>query len=114
MEKNRFEAVGMATKSIRCIDGIKLTTWRKEINSANVLGVEAGTTGPKGGDSGHGGRTYLRIADLGGTDLRCRAYKDQYGSAGVEIILGGDSERTSLMEALRFALNALDPTAIQN
>ena len=49
-------------------DGTEITTYSRDILSANILEVEAGTTGYKGGDSGHGGRTYFRIADAAGTD----------------------------------------------
>ena len=38
-------------------DGTEITTYSRDILSANILEVEAGTTGYKGGDSGHGGRT---------------------------------------------------------
>lgn len=47
-------------------DGTEITTYSRDILSANILEVEAGTTGYKGGDSGHGGRTYFRIADAAG------------------------------------------------
>ena len=43
-------------------DGTEITTYSRDILSANILEVEAGTTGYKGGDSGHGGRTYCRTA----------------------------------------------------
>ena len=39
-------------------DGTRITTYSREITSANVLEAEAGTTGYMGGDTGHGGRTY--------------------------------------------------------
>ena len=41
----------------RKIDGMDVTTYTREIYSANVLSVEAGTNGFQGGDSGHGSRT---------------------------------------------------------
>ena len=44
-------------------DGTEITTYSRDVISANILEVEAGTTGYKGGDTGHGGRTYFRIAD---------------------------------------------------
>ena len=44
-------------------DGTELTTYTRDVVSANILEVEAGTTGYQGGDSGHGGRTYFRIED---------------------------------------------------
>ena len=39
-------------------DGTEITTYTRDVVSANILQVEAGTTGYKGGDTGHGGRTY--------------------------------------------------------
>ena len=42
-------------------DGTEISTYTREVISANILEVEAGTTGYMGSDSGHGGRTYFRI-----------------------------------------------------
>ena len=50
-------------------DGTEISTYTREVISANILEVEAGTTGYMGGDSGHGGRTYFRISDCGSTDM---------------------------------------------
>ena len=52
-------------------DGIEITTYSREIDNANILSVEAGTTGYEGGDTGHGGRTYFKIENLGGLILEC-------------------------------------------
>ena len=46
-------------------DGTEITTYTRDVVSANILEVEAGTTGFMGGDTGHGGRTYFRIQDEG-------------------------------------------------
>ena len=54
-------------------DGTELTTYTRDVVSANILEVEAGTTGYQGGDSGHGGRTYFRIEDAGSTDMKSAA-----------------------------------------
>lgn len=70
--------------------------------------IEAGTTGYCGGDSGHGGRTYFSIKDLGGTDLHAEADKDKFGSTHeVKILVGGDAELTTMIEALEFILQVL-------
>ena len=50
-------------------DGTEITTYTRDVVSANILEVEAGTTGFMGGDTGHGGRTYFRIQDEGSTDM---------------------------------------------
>lgn len=46
-------------------DGTEITTYSREVVSCNILEVEARTTGYKGGDTGHGGRTYFSIKDAG-------------------------------------------------
>ena len=89
------------TTAVR-VDGKRIPLRAKNIYNANHLRVEAGTNGICGGDSGHGSRTYLSIIDAGGTDLRVNPL-----STGVEIVLGGDSELWTFIEALRFAADAL-------
>ena len=44
------------TEKERNINGTIITTFSRDIFNANVLEVEAGTNGYKGGDSGHGSR----------------------------------------------------------
>ena len=63
-------------------------------------------TGYQGGDTGHGCRTYLRLSDIGGADMRCRLF-DAHGERGVEIALGGDAELHTLLEALEFVIHVL-------
>ena len=58
------------TEGTRKVYGKEITTYTREIYSANVLEVEAGTNGFQGGDSGHGSRAYIRIEDMGSTDIR--------------------------------------------
>ena len=50
-------------------DGTRLTTFTREVASANTIEVEVGTNGFKGGNASCGSRTYIRIKDLGGTDM---------------------------------------------
>ena len=88
--------------------GSKVTTWSREIVNCNILEVEAGTNGYQGGDSGHGSRTYLRLKDLGSTDIRCNVEADQFGCDSIEIILGGDAELETMKEALRWMLSVLE------
>lgn len=105
------------------VDGIKIETEKEEFVSANMLSVEVGTTGYCGGDSGHGGRTYLRIHDEGCTDLRCKVhgyfvdeenggadYEDKYtdDAQDIEITLGGDCEMDTFIAALRYAADTLE------
>ena len=89
------------------VDGIEIKTYKREITSCNIIEVEVGTTGHMGGDAGHGGRTYLKIRNLSSTDMRPKAYSDNYGHNRVEIVLGGDTELDTFYEALCFAVEVL-------
>lgn len=97
------------------VDNVKVETVSKEIISANILDVEVGTTGYCGGDTGHGGRTYLRISNVASTDMRCRVksngmlhcFDGCMDADQIEIMFGGDCELSTFIEALEFAANAL-------
>ena len=90
-------------RSSKVVNGVEVETWVAEFISANILEVEVGTTGYMGGDTGHGGRTYLRITDLASTDLSVNG-KD---SEEVVIELGGDTELATFTQVLEFALKVL-------
>ena len=93
----------------RIVNNVRLTTYKREITNANIISVEAGTTGLCGGDSGHGGRTYFRIDDLGGTCMYVNVDKNEYGDAtGFEIELEGDAELDTFIKALKFATKVLE------
>lgn len=93
----------------RRVKGVEVETWECEIIDANILSVEAGTNGYQGGDTGHGGRTFIRISDEGGTDISARVLKDRYGdTSGIEIALGGDAELSTMIEALKFITKVLE------
>ena len=89
-------------------DGTEITTYTREILSANVLEVEAGTTGFMGGDTGHGGRTYFRISDEASTDIHVRPFMDRFGCNGFEVTLGGDCELETMIRALKFITKVLE------
>lgn len=95
------------TEKERNVDGTTITTFSREIFNANVLEVEAGTNGYQGGDSGHGSRTYFRIENAGGTDIEARLI-GPYGTDGIEISLGGDSELETIITALKFITKVLE------
>lgn len=83
-----------------------------EIVSANIIEVKAGTNGFCGGDSGHGSRTYFSIADLGSTDITVNQLKvGRCGNVGFEVILGGDCELSTIIEALKFITETLEEKA---
>ena len=93
----------------RTVNGVTFDTFKREIVSANMLSVEAGTTGYQGGDTGHGGRTYFSIRDDGGTDIVVRTATDRYGrSEGFEVELGGDTELSTIIMALKFIVRVLE------
>lgn len=88
------------------IDGIVVSTKIKELWSANIIEVECGTNGYQGGDSGHGCRTYIRISDEGGTDISFKV-SENIGNGQIEIVLGGDTELTTICKALKFIRKTL-------
>ncbi len=89
-------------------DGTEITTFERDIYNCNILSVEAGTTGYKGGDSRYGGRTYFRISDEGGTDMSVRVKENRFGAESFEVILGGDTELETIITALKFIVVALE------
>ena len=96
-------------KSVVLNDGTHLRTFTREITDANILEVEAGTTGYKGGDTGHGGRSYFRIKDLACTDMRVKTVTDCFGHTDeLEVVLGGDTELSTIIKALKFITRVLE------
>lgn len=91
-------------------DGTRLTTFTREVTSANTLEVEVGTNGFKGGSAEHGSRTYLRITDLGNTDMFVKTSRRPYSNntCEVEFFLGGDCELETIIRALKFAVKVLE------
>ena len=98
------------TEKKRNIDGTTITTYSRDICSANILEVEAGTNGYQGGDTGHGSRTYFRIKNVGGTDIEARLI-GPYGTDGIEVFLGGDCELETIIRALKFITKVLEDGA---
>jgi hypothetical protein len=89
-------------------DGTEITTYSRDVVSCNILEVEAGTTGYKGGDTGHGGRAYFRIEDAGGTDMTVNSYVNKFGCSEFEVTLGGDCELETMIRALKFITKVLE------
>ena len=79
-----------------------------EFGTFNTLGVTVATNGYQGGDSGHGGRTYISFEDLCSTDIDAGVSVGPDTNSKVEIMLGGDSELDSVIEALRWAADKLE------
>ena len=78
-----------------------------EFVDCNILGVKVGTTGYCGGDSGHGGRTYFSLEDLGSTDMKAFVSDVHLTNGKVEILFGGDTELETFVQALEFAAASL-------
>lgn len=89
-------------------DGTEITTYSRDVVSANILEVEAGTTGYRGGDTGHGGHTYFKIKDAASTDMDINVLHDRYGCTGFEVTLGGDCELETMIRALKFITKVLE------
>lgn len=91
-------------------DGTRIATFTREITGANMLEVEAGTNGFKGGNAEHGSRTYFRIRDLGGTDMFVKTSRRPFSNntESAEFILGGDCELETIIRALKFVVKVLE------
>ena len=99
------------TEGTRRIGGKEIPTFQREIISANMLEVEAGTNGYRGGDAGHGSRTYLRIKNLTSTDMDVQVTRDKYEFESFEVMLGGDCELETIITALKFITKVLEDGA---
>lgn len=80
-----------------------------EIVDCNILKVKVGTTGYCGGDSGHGGKSFVEIENEASTDWdihAARSYDRELEK--VRLDFAGDAELTTFIQALRFAADALE------
>jgi hypothetical protein len=81
---------------------------REEFWLHNSLDVEVGTNCPQGGNHSHGGRTVLRLTDLGSTAMQCAVDDEPLRDVSrIEIVFGGDSECVTLIQALEYATRVL-------
>jgi len=79
--------------------------YEKEFSGICILKAGAGTTGYRGGDTGHGGRTRIELEDLGNTDI---SFEVRGGEEKSLIInLGGDAELDVIIKALEFIAGVL-------
>lgn len=82
--------------------------YEKEFTSACILKASAGTTGYRGGDTGHGGRTRIELEDIAGTDINFTVREGEGGEKkSLFIDLGGDAELGVIIEALEFIVGVL-------
>lgn len=123
MEKN-YEIQEYAPSPFE-IEGNTVPVHSAEITSCNILGAQAGTTGYRGGDSGHGCRTLLRLTNLGCTDMRLNFQseplsktditRDETGRISgrdiecndIVLVFGGDAELDTVIAALEFMVKSL-------
>lgn len=91
------------------IDGAEIQTFTYTLSGLHIQSITVGTTGTMGGDSGHGGRTYLKIENHGSTDLKIRDPESGLfeEASSVEIRLGGDAELNSTIALLEYAVKVL-------
>ncbi|MFC2948553.1 hypothetical protein [Virgibacillus sediminis] len=93
----------------------RVETRSKEFVSANILKATVGTNGPRGGDSGHRGRTYFKLKDEASSDLRVSVNGQYYEEVdSLEIILGGDTELETFIDSLEFAVKTLKEQSAEN
>lgn len=86
-----------------CVD---VMVFKKCISNANFLDISVGTNCPKGGDAGFGGRTVLRLKNS--TSLLVRVDEgNQLEVNEIELIVKGDTECLTMIEALEFAVLTL-------
>lgn len=105
------EFVETVRKGYVMVDGRELRGLQRNISSMNSLEVTAATNGYCGGDTGHGSRTFVQFRDLSGTDIKGLVAKDHIENSMIRILLGGDSELYTFIEALRFAADSLEALA---
>jgi len=90
-------------------DSAPIITYQRDILSACELKVEAGTNGLKGGDGGHGSRTFIRLEAFGGADIEVQKTKDESGyDNGVELRFTGDAELINIIKGLKFITHVLE------
>ncbi len=93
------------------LDPIEIPTETAQHMCYCNLAYEAGTNGYCGGDTGHGGRTYLRLEEVGSGEVDM--YVRVNGGAKVdctklEIFFGGDDELDAIKKCLKFMLETLE------
>lgn len=95
-------------------DGTEITTFSRDIKGSNLVQIEAGTSGFKGGDADMGGRTYFRIENKGATDISVFTRNDRWGiTEELEVFLGGDSELVTIIQSLKFIVRVLEEQSLE-
>lgn len=109
------EGVSEYKTRLKDVDGEPVRIFEAEIVGCNQLRVAVGTTGKRGGDSGYGGRTFLKITDMAATvGVLTLNQNVSAPFRDLEIMLEGDSELETFLIALKFAVNRLESYLIEN
>lgn len=95
------------TEEIRNLRNRPVHTFTRLIADDNLLEVEAGTNGFKGGDTSEGSRTFIRIEDQGDTDMKATALGID-GFEGLTLEFGGDEGLRSALTAFKFIVRVLE------
>ena len=89
------------------MDNITKGSTRKvyqEFISANIIGVTLEHNGYQGGDAGHGGFVRIKIENIASTSMEVNRQE----SENVELIFRGDTERDTLISALKMIVKELE------
>lgn len=89
------------------VNGVSIPTFGASYDICNMLSVEVGTNGFRGGDSGHGSRTYLSFENGYSTDMSVSIDGVQYSADKIELMFGGDNELEMVILALEYAVKTL-------
>jgi len=82
-----------------------LKMYESTFSDSNILRAAVGTTGFRGGDSSHGGRTFIELEDLAGTDIDFQVEKE---GRLLKINLRGDAELRTILGAFQFISRTLE------
>jgi hypothetical protein len=93
------------------VDDPELRAVAREFTDACILRAIVATTGYRGGDSGHGGRTEIVFEDVAGVDM-VSSHMAEDGTR-VALVFGGDAELRVAIRAFRFVADALEKLAGQ-
>jgi hypothetical protein len=87
----------------------KIPVASETFGSVNILTVTVGTNCPAQGDGAQEGRTLLRLRNDEATNISVRVNggRLQGQVESIEIVLGGDAECETFIQALEFALKVL-------
>jgi len=108
-------------KAKRVVGGEVVETKIKSMCSANIIEVEVGANGFRGGKYSYGSRTFFQIRDESQTVMWCEVVNldfdfdvdimDSPGAKSVSIPFAGDTELLTFIDALKFAVSVLEKQA---